>query len=186
MKFTQTLGYMVAVILLSCGCMAKPSNRETVMENEKELDPAFILRWTVIEGTGDIEIEIQANCTGWTGISLAEGRIGQPGSYGDVIMVGFNDELQLGYSEDRHIALENPDPANGHLFDDSNDILLKSARYEEPWTIIRILRSLNTGDSQDVPILPGPMTVAWTISSTDDTSLGHGPRGLSKVTFIPL
>jgi hypothetical protein len=69
------------------------------MENEQELDPAFILRWTVIEGTGDIEIEIQANCTGWTGISLAEGKIGQPGSYGDVIMVGFNDELQLGYSE---------------------------------------------------------------------------------------
>lgn len=30
------------------------------------------------------------------------------------------------------------------------------------------------------------MTVAWTISSTDDTSLGHGARGLSKVTFIPL
>jgi hypothetical protein len=49
--------------------------------------------------------------------------------------------------------LENPDPANGHLFDDSNDILLKNARYEEPWTIIRILRSVNTGDKQDIPIV---------------------------------
>jgi hypothetical protein len=104
MKCAQILGYMVAVILLSCGCLAKPSNRETVMANEKKLDPNFILRWTVIEGTGDIEIEIQANCTGWTGISFAEGQIGQPGSYSDVIMGGFNDELQQGYSEVLHFT----------------------------------------------------------------------------------
>ena len=99
MKFVNILIYLVSVILLICDCLAKPSKGATIMENEKELDPNFILRWTVIEGTGDIEIEIQANCTGWTGISFAEGQIGQPGSYSDVIMGGFNDELQRGYSE---------------------------------------------------------------------------------------
>jgi hypothetical protein len=38
-------------MLLGCECFAKPNNRATVMENEKELDPNLILRWTVIEGT---------------------------------------------------------------------------------------------------------------------------------------
>lgn len=99
MKFVNILINLVSVILLVCGCLAKPSYRETIMENEKELDPNFILRWTVIEGTGDIEIEIQANCTGWTGISFVEGQIGTPGSYSDVIMGGFNDDFQKGYSE---------------------------------------------------------------------------------------
>ncbi|KAK4025841.1 uncharacterized protein LOC116926436 [Daphnia magna] len=188
MKYTQSLGFIMGVVLLASGCFAKPSSRVTVMENEKVMDSdnQFILRWTVLEGTGDIEIEMQVNCTGWLGISFAEGQIGTPGSYSDVIMGGFNDDLQMGYIEDRHIYLENPDPANGHLFDDSNDILLKSATYEEPWTIIRIARSLNTGDSQDIAIVPGPMTVGWTYSSTDDTSLGHDVAGISRVTFIPV
>jgi hypothetical protein len=66
---------------------------------KKNLIHNLILRWTVIEDTGDIEIEIQANCTGWTGISFVEGQIGTPGSYSDVIMGGFNDDFQKGYSE---------------------------------------------------------------------------------------
>nr|CAH0109825.1 unnamed protein product [Daphnia galeata] len=117
---------------------------------KKNLIHNLILRWTVIEDTGDIEIEIQANCTGWTGISFVEGQIGTPGSYSDVIMGGFNDDFQKGYSEDRHIDLENPDPANGHFMQ------------------------------------PGLMTVGWTYSSTDDTSLGHDTAGIGRVTFIPL
>lgn len=101
MKYTQSVGFMMAVVLLGWGCLAKPSSRATVMENEKVMDPdnQFILRWTVLEGTGDIEIEMQVNCTGWLGISFAEGQIGTLGAYSDVIMGGFNDELQLGYIE---------------------------------------------------------------------------------------
>ncbi|KAI9563307.1 hypothetical protein GHT06_010765 [Daphnia sinensis] len=187
MKSTKSLGFIMGVVLLASGCLAKPSSRVTVMENEKVLDPdnQFILRWTVLDGT-NIEIEMQVNCTGWLGISFTEGQIGAPGSYSDVIMGGFNDDLQMGYIEDRHIYLENPDPANGHMFDDSNDLLLMSATYEEPWSIVRFARSLNTGDPQDIAIVPGPMTVGWTYSSTDDTSLGHDVAGISRVTFIPI
>lgn len=99
MKYSFTLRLMVAVALVAC-CSSAPHFRATVMENEKVLDnfDQIILRWTILDDT-DIEMEIQANCTGWIGIALAHGRLGEPGSYGDIIMGGYDDETGEGYIE---------------------------------------------------------------------------------------
>lgn len=102
MKFANVFRFMVVVLFGSC--LAAPSLRATVMENEQVLDAngQIVLRWTVIDGTGDIEMELQANCTGWMGISFAVGELGVPGAQGDIIMGGYNDELGLGYIEVRY------------------------------------------------------------------------------------
>jgi hypothetical protein len=37
--------------------------------------------------------------------------------------------------------------------DASNDLILQGAFFHDPWTIIRMKRAANTGDSDDVPIV---------------------------------
>lgn len=82
-------------------CLAAPSLR--IMENEKVLDKFnnIILRWTVLNATREIEIELQANCSGWIGIAFSDGTLGKPGAYGDIILGGYDDQLGLGYIQVR-------------------------------------------------------------------------------------
>lgn len=98
MKFLLTLTLLVAVIYCCC---AAPSLRATVMENEKPLDDFgnIILRWTVLNETEEIEMEVQVNCTGWIGILFSEGVVGQPGAKGDGFLGGYDDQRGLGYVE---------------------------------------------------------------------------------------
>ena len=98
MKYGIVLS-VYAVVLIGL-CIAAPG-RFTTMENEQVLDPnsEVFLRWTVINGTGDIEMELQVKCTGWVGISFAVGELGVPGAQGDIIMGGYNDEFGIGYIE---------------------------------------------------------------------------------------
>lgn len=98
MKYSITMRLFLALVLGYC-CSAAPSLRATVMEHEKYLDndSKVLLRWTVLEATEEIEMELVANCTGWTGIGFAQGVVGQPGSYGDVIMGGYVDETGQGF-----------------------------------------------------------------------------------------
>lgn len=161
------------------------------MENEQVLDPSgpMILRWTIINETAEIEIEVQTNCTGWMGVSFGNGLgFGRPGALGDLMIGGYDDELGIGYIEvypfihfatkftlpihtqklrnincvflnkqDRWIdlsVLSEINPGGGE-YDDHVDVFLKSATYQEPWSIIRYRRSIDTGDSQDVVIRVG-------------------------------
>lgn len=101
MKISCTLlGVMVAAILVSY-TEAAPSLRETVMENEQVLDDnnQVILRWTIINATSEIEMELQVNCTGWLGIAILPPVWPAPGAVADIIMGGYNDALSLGYIE---------------------------------------------------------------------------------------
>ena len=44
----------------------------------------------------------------------------------------------------------------GHLLpeaDSSRDYILQGSVFHDPWTIVRVKRSLNTGDKDDVPII---------------------------------
>ncbi|MCU6035096.1 hypothetical protein H3U54_19405, partial [Clostridioides difficile] len=129
------------------------------MENEQVLDPSgpMILRWTIINETAEIEIEVQTNCTGWMGVSFGNGLgFGRPGALGDLMIGGYDDELGIGYIEDRWIdlsVLSEINPGGGE-YDEHVDVFLKSATYQEPWSIIRYRRSIDTGDSQDVVIRP--------------------------------
>jgi hypothetical protein len=70
-----------------------------VMENQALLEPTgrMKLRWTVVSGTGDIEMEVLANCTGWMSVGFIKGRKGEPGALADVIVSGYDDETQSGY-----------------------------------------------------------------------------------------
>jgi hypothetical protein len=49
--------------------------------------------------------------------------------------------------------LNNSEPVAGGTPDGSTDVVLKGAVYHQPWTIVRILRSIFTGDEEDVPIV---------------------------------
>jgi hypothetical protein len=42
-------------------------------------------------------------------------------------------------------------PGGGEI-DDNSNVVLVSATYQEPWSIIRFRRNIDTGDSQDVVI----------------------------------
>lgn len=63
---------------------------------------------------------------------------------------------------------------------------LVSAAYEEPWTIVRVSRKIDTGDLKDVPFVVGPALVYWSRATYDDTSIPHEPHdnGSAYVTFI--
>ncbi|XP_057374728.1 uncharacterized protein LOC130695582 [Daphnia carinata] len=187
---------VMAIFLASYCCIAVPAKsfkNDVVMENEQVLDPLgpMILRWTIINETSEIEIEVQTNCTGWMGVSFGNGLgFGRPGAQGDLMIGGYDDELGIGYIEDRWIdlsVLSEIQPGGGE-FDDHIDVFLTSATYQEPWSIIRYRRSIDTGDSQDAVIRPGPMLVIWTYADSDNTSIPHHPDtpGSSQVTFINL
>ncbi|EFX69551.1 hypothetical protein DAPPUDRAFT_228636 [Daphnia pulex] len=191
MKFFCTFG-LVAVAIILGTCAALPAHNklgDVIMENEQVLDPdgPMIMRWTIINETSEIEMELQTNCTGWMGFVFGNG-IGQPGAIGDGVIGGYNDELGLGYIEDRwlDISVASEIKPGGGEFDDNVNVVLVSATYQEPWSIIRFRRNIDTGDSQDVVIRPGPMLVVWTYADSDNTSIPHDPDtpGASYVTFI--
>lgn len=70
-----------------------------IMENQALLEPTgqMKIRWTVIGGTGDIEMEILANCTSWMEVGFVSGHKGEPGALVDVILTGYDDETGSGY-----------------------------------------------------------------------------------------
>jgi hypothetical protein len=101
MKLFCTFGLMAVAIIGTCSALlAHNKLGDVIMENEQVLDPdgPMILRWTIINETSEIEMELQTNCTGWMGFVFGNG-IGQPGAIGDGVIGGYNDELGLGYIE---------------------------------------------------------------------------------------
>lgn len=96
---------LILIVVLDC-CLAAPHFRngnKLAMENEQVLDPnnQFILRWTVLNATGEIQIEMQANCTGWLGFGFTYDDLFTVGSLGDVIIGGYNDTSGKGFVEVR-------------------------------------------------------------------------------------
>ena len=102
MKLFWTIGFLAVVIILGTSSALPATNKlgDVIMENEQVLDPdgPMILRWTVINETSEIEMELQTNCTGWMGFFFGN-DLGKPGAIGDGMMGGYNDELGLGYIE---------------------------------------------------------------------------------------
>jgi hypothetical protein len=152
----------------------------TNLTNSQQLDPAgnFLLKWEVIEGTGDIVLEIQAKAAGWVSLEI----VTDDGKYADVIFGGYNDEFSFGYLEVDNLFLFNilkkvsnfhfnginlnttllcfrqdwslEWTAGAHLLpipDASKDIVLQTASFSAATTTLRVKRSLNTGDYYDVP-----------------------------------
>ncbi len=71
------------------------------------------------------------------------------------------------------------------LVDDSQDVILQGAIYHEPWTIVRVKRSLVTGDKDDVAIGNGVYTLGWSYSDSNDASVPHTAAGFAELAFIP-
>ena len=80
------------VLALTC---ADAQDRVANLSHQVSLDEGgqFILRWGFTDGTGDIEMELQANCTGWLGIGITA----PDNSIIDNIMAGFDDVSGRGY-----------------------------------------------------------------------------------------
>nr|CAH0098783.1 unnamed protein product [Daphnia galeata] len=191
MKFSCALSFMaVAIILVTCSALpAKNKLSDVIMENEQILDPdgPMILRWTIINETSEIEMEVQTNCTGWMGFVFGNG-LGKPGAIGDGVIGGYNDDSVWVTLKWLDISVISEIKPGGGEFDDISNVDLIGATYQDPWSIIRFRRKIDTGDSQDVVIRPGPMLVVWTYADSDNTSVPHDPDtpGTSYVTFIEL
>ena len=58
------------------------------------------------------------------------------------------------FIQDRVIDLGVPVPSNGGELDHFwQDVAVLDASYTAPWTTVRLLRKLNTADSEDIPIV---------------------------------
>lgn len=136
---------IICLLLLSVSItQAFPKAFELIYVADLDGQGQFVMNWGFKDGTGDIEIQLQANCTGWLSISI----VAPDGNLEDILVVGYDDVAGTGYVEDRYSAFLNP--IVGGTLDDSPDVVLKGAVYHEPWTIARFSRSVNTGDLQDV------------------------------------
>ncbi|XP_057373577.1 uncharacterized protein LOC130694520 [Daphnia carinata] len=171
---------MMKVLIALIPLLAICSGQLTNLTNSQELDPAgnFRLSWEVIAGTGDIVLEIQAKTAGWVSLEI----VTDDGKYADVIFGGYNDELNTGYIEDWSLEWT----PGAHLLpipDASNDIVLQSASYNNPNTILRVKRSLNTGDFWDVPIHSGRMPMGWSYSASDAYDSVHAAAGFVYINF---
>ena len=70
MKSTLVVNLLVmAFITIGDSAVLLKSAKATVMENEAMLDPRgnMLVRWTIVANGTGIEMEFQANCTGWMG-----------------------------------------------------------------------------------------------------------------------
>lgn len=166
--------------------------RSTVMENEALLDPRgqMLVRWTIVANGTGIEMEFIANCTGWMGIEILSERFNDPapGFYDDMILFGYDDLNDKGYVEDNSFELGVPITNFGGDRDFWQDWTILNASYQQPWSVVRMLRRLDTGDDKDLPIIAGPMNIGWAFSDSDDTNVFHdlSNSGFDAViTFIP-
>ncbi|XP_032788333.2 uncharacterized protein LOC116925712 [Daphnia magna] len=171
---------MMKVLVALIPLLAICSGQFTNLTNSQELDPAgnFRLSWEVIPDTGDIVLEIQAKTAGWVSLEI----VTDDGKYADVIFGGYNDELNTGYIEDWSLEWT----PGAHLLpipDANNDIVLQSASYSDPNTILRVKRALNTGDYYDVPIHSGVMPMGWSYSASDAYDSVHAAAGFVYITF---
>ncbi|EFX83108.1 hypothetical protein DAPPUDRAFT_223556 [Daphnia pulex] len=169
------------VLIALASLLALCAGQLTNLTNSQELDPAgnFRLSWEVIAGTGDIVLEIQAKAAGWVSLEI----VTDDGKYADVIFGGYNDEFSFGYLEDWSLEWT----PGAHLLpipDASKDLILQSASFSSPNTIVRVKRSLNTGDYYDVPIHSGQMPIGWSYSTSDAYDSVHAAAGFVYVTFF--
>lgn len=184
MELKLTLG-LVLWLVGACSGASVGATEKRVWEYSLPLDDdgQMILSWGYPPGTGDIEIEMKANCTGWMGIGILNPNL----QWADLTMAGYDDATGLGYLEDRFVDTANP--INGGTLDTSNDQFLQSATYEGPWSIVQFTRKIDTGDSpQDVPITRGSLLVAWAFNDSDDLNDEHdtsGQRGVHFINFQP-
>merc|ERR1711911_248325 len=169
MELKLTLG-LVLWLVGACSGASVGATEKRVRENSLPLDDdgQMILSWGYPPGTGDIEIEMKANCTGWIGIGILNPHL----QWADLTMAGYDDATGLGYLEDRFVDTANP--INGGTLDTSN---------------VQFLRKIDTGDSpQDVPITRGSLLVAWAFNDSDDLNDEHdtsGQRGVHFINFQP-
>lgn len=157
---------LIALIPMIVLCAGQATN----LTNSAVLDPAgnFKISWEPLPTYGDIVIQLQAKAPGWLSLLIAS----PDGTYADLIWGGYINSTGVGYVQvlenhhrsnppllqrfhlkDMHFGLTS-DPL-GHtepLVDASQDVVLQGAIYHEPWTIIRVKRSLVTGDVDDVAI----------------------------------
>lgn len=150
--------------------LALSAGQATNLTNSAVLDPAgnFKISWEPLSAYGDIVIQLQAKAPGWLSLMIAS----PDGTYADLIWGGYINSTDTGYVQvslllslylrpslqrvklkDMHFDLtSNPLGHTAPIVDASNDVILQGAIYHEPWTIVRVKRSLATGDVDDVAI----------------------------------
>jgi NAD(P)H-flavin reductase/cytochrome b involved in lipid metabolism len=146
------------------------STSSSPAKRSQQLSPALKLEWTPPQGGSDtIEMTLTLEGTGWAAIGLGKGM-----ANADVIMVKVvGGQGQVIDAKASGYALPAPDS--------SQDVQLVSASETGGRTVVTFKRKINTGDSNDVPLVAGGNDViaAWDPSS--DTFAAHGSnrvRGL--------
>lgn len=76
-------------------CRGASVLKEQWREQNLDGNGQFTIRWRLPENTGDIEIEMKVNCTGWASI----GFIAPDQSMDDFILAGYDDATGKPYVE---------------------------------------------------------------------------------------
>lgn len=76
-------------------CLGASLRKEQWTEQNLDGHGQFTIRWYRPENTGDIEIELKVNCTGWVSLLL----IIPDKSMNDILIAGYDDELEKPYVE---------------------------------------------------------------------------------------
>ena len=154
-----------------------PSGNYAFHHNISEL-PGTLIEWTI---SGDeIELQLTAPTTGWVGFGISEsgGMIG-----GDEFVASVDDTTGAVTSGDYHSTVQD---GTAPILDDCDDWVVISGTQTTESTVIVVRRKLDTGDTQDWPILNETMStrVMLAYGNTDDFGYhGNDQRATTKIDF---
>ena len=170
---TMMLSYMCSMVIQA----VSPSGNYAFHHNISEL-PGTLIEWTI---SGDeIELQLTAPTTGWVGFGISEsgGMIG-----GDEFVASVDDTTGAVTSGDYHSTVQD---GTAPILDDCDDWVVVSGTQTTESTVIVVRRKLDTGDTQDWPILNETMStrVMLAYGNTDDFGYhGNDQRATTKIDF---
>jgi hypothetical protein len=134
----------------------------------------FEINWKV--DAQKIYIGIRANTTGWVAIGLLP--IAQLKNVDYIFGWVSNGKAYIAdeYSADFH-GLHQLDTSFGGTEDVSNF----GGQENNGNTVIEFKHAFVTGDTYDISLTPGNLSIIWSYSSSDDISIGHIHRGYGQI-----
>lgn len=168
---------LLVLVIPSCICIYGPF--------ESNFANGVALNWSIDDAKTEVNFTFTAPTIGWLGFgfSTAGGMI-----YSDVYVASLEgDEFLIRdyYITAKAVGCDGvcEDSAQGG----QDDILNQRIVREESSTIISFTRKIDTGDSKDVIITEGSMTLVWAYSGFDNEALEYhsdGTRGMVDLNLI--
>ncbi|XP_031554371.1 DBH-like monooxygenase protein 2 homolog [Actinia tenebrosa] len=173
------LGTLVVVFAFSVPSQAALSDE---YQNEERLsainESDCMLYWTYDKTDSTISFAAKARTSGWVGLGFTS-KIDNTTTY-DVVRGSDDDLTKKKEIYDFH-AVGKQTPVN----DTQQNLIEKSVAENNYYTTIKFKRALDTKDSNDTVIKPGPMIVVWSYGNIEELESTYKEMGYKTVTLIP-